>query len=126
MTGIGICTAVLQSMGGRGGMARVYLDYHMKGCGVWLIPATFGMAETLIIIPVIILKSIWIALATGSGLPLKPKEENLRGPPVNRPSHQLPLYSWAAKEGDHQARNHSQLRQDPRGGCKASQSNYTQ
>ncbi len=68
IAGVGMCLALLQSLGGC--LTRIYLAYQMKGFGLWLIPAALGIAMTLIIIPVTILRWIWPL--GGSRAPLQP------------------------------------------------------
>ncbi len=96
IAGIGMCLALLQSLGGC--LARIYLAYRMKGFGLWLIPATLGIAMTLVIIPVTILRRIWADLASG-GLPGTsaaddPDDSNLRGPKPTPGAPKPPGQEW--------------------------------
>ncbi len=86
-----------------GCVARMYLVYRTKGCGVWLIPAALGMAFTLLAIPWTAVQSIWRELKKGQGLDIQretpeEQERNLRGPgPRTRKSRLYPNISWADK-----------------------------
>ncbi len=98
IAGIGMCLAALQGLGGW--LARIYLAYRMKGFGLWLIPAALGIAMTLIIIPVTILRRIWADLATGEipGVSIvdNPREDDLRGPESESKAPEPPTYAWKA------------------------------
>ncbi len=96
IAGIGMCLALLQSLGGC--LARIYLAYRMKGFRLWLIPAALGIAMTLVIIPVTILRRIWADLALG-GLPGTsaaddPDDSDLRGPKPTPGAPEPPGQEW--------------------------------
>ncbi len=98
IAGIGMCLALLQSLGGC--LACIYLAYRMKGFGLWLIPAALGIAMTLIIIPVTILRRISADLASG-GIPGTsaaddPNDADLRGPMPAPRAPELPAQGWKA------------------------------
>ncbi len=93
-----MCLALLQSLGGC--LARIYLAYRMKGFGLWLIPATLGIAMTLVVIPVTILRQIWADLASG-GIPGAsasddPDDSDLRGPKPSPRAPEPPQHGWKA------------------------------
>ncbi len=98
IAGIGMCLAVLQGLGGC--LARIYLAYQMKGFGLWLVPAALGIAMTLIIISVTILRCIWTDLATGkipgASIVDNPREDDLRGLEPESKAPEPPTYSWKA------------------------------
>ena len=95
---IGMCLALIQSLGGC--LARIYLAYRMKGFGLWLILATLGIAMTLVVIPVTILRRIWADLASG-GIPGvsaadDPDDSDLRGPKPTPRAPEPPAQGWKA------------------------------
>ncbi len=96
--GVGMCLALLQSLGGC--LARIYLAYQMKGFRLCLIPAALGIAMTLVIIPVIILRRIWADLASGripgTSAADDPDDSDLRGPKPLPKAPEPPLYGWKA------------------------------
>ncbi len=98
IAGVAMCLALLQSFGGC--LARIYLAYRMKGFRLWLIPAALGIAMTLVIIPVTILRRIWANLASG-GIPGASAADDCddsdpRGPKPPPKAPESPSYGWKA------------------------------